>query len=306
MRIISLLPSATEILYFLGAGDRIVGVSEECDFPLQVKQKPIVSFCLINQDLPSKEIDEKVSRSLKFSQEISRVDEKLFASLKPDLVITQELCKVCAITPTDIQKVLHSINPKPEVLTLHPHSLAEILEDILRVGRAIGKEKEAVLRVKSLEFRVKNVQIKTAKIKNKPKVFCMEWLDPPYNGGHWVPEQVEIAGGKDDLSVKGIDSVRLIWQKIVNYNPEVLILMPCGFSIQRTKKELFVLTSRSEWKRLKAVQNDQVYLVNGPAYFNNSGPRAFKGIELLASIFHPDIFKSNFKRQDLEKVGKMM
>lgn len=301
MRIISLLPAATEILYLLGSGKNIVGISEECNFPKDTKNKKVVSFCLINRDLTSKEIDAKVSKSLSEGVLINRINDDLFVSLKPDLVITQELCKVCSITPNNIQKTLKQCNKMPNVLSLHPHSIKEILNDILQVGKIIGKGKQAKLKVKSLKLKVKKIQDKTKNLKKK-KVYCMEWMDPPYNGGHWIPEQVSIAGGIDDMSTKGGDSVRLIWEKIIEYDPEVLVLMPCGFSIERTKKELPRFLKKAEWQRLRAVKKGEVYLVNGPAFFNASGPRVIKGIEILAAILHPKLFQNNFKRNDLQKL----
>ncbi len=300
MRIISLLPSATEILYSLNSDKEVVGISEECNYPSLVKEKPIVSFCLVNQNLSSKYIDIKVARSLEEGREINRVNEDLFISLKPDLVITQELCKVCAITPNNIQKTLQKCSPPPNVLALHPHSIKDILEDILKIGKKIGKEKIAELKVKSLKQKISSIKEKTKVLKNKPKVYCMEWLDPPYNGGHWVPEQVEIAGGRDEISTRGVDSSRILWQQIVNYDPEIIILMPCGFSIKKTKKELLYITQKKQWLKLSAVKNNKVYLVNGPAYFNCSGPRIVKGIELLAAIIHPEIFSDKFSSKDCQ------
>lgn len=302
MRIISLLPSSTEILYQLDSGKDVIGISHECDYPEDVATKPVVTDTVIKTTDPSRKIDQQVSKYLKVGAGIYTLNKRLFISLKPDLVITQELCKVCAITPTNIQAAIRDCKPQPKILSLHPHSIKEILEDILKVGRAIGKKKEANKLVKSAKLKVQSIKQKTAKLK-KPRVYCMEWLDPPYNGGHWVPEQVEIAGGRDEISTKGGDSERLIWQKIIDYNPEFLILMPCGFSINRTKKELTVLMKRSEWKKLKAVKDGKVYLVNGPSYFNNSGPRVIEGIELLASILHPDIFPNRFTNKDLQKLS---
>ncbi|MBI2011333.1 cobalamin-binding protein [Candidatus Daviesbacteria bacterium] len=301
MRIISLLPSATEILYLLSSGERIVGISHECDYPEDVKVKPVVTNTIINTNNPSLKIDQEVSKFLKIDQSIYTIDKNKFISLKPDLVITQKLCEVCAITPTDIQQAIRDCDPTPEILTLHPHSIEEILGDILKVGEKIDKKRKAGEEVKKLRQKMEDIKIKTKDLK-KLKVYCMEWLDPPYNGGHWVPEQVEIAGGVDEISTKGIDSVRLLWKQIIDYDPEVLILMPCGFSIERTKKELSTLENNSSYKKLSAVKNKQVYLVNGPAYFNCSGPRVIDGIELLAEILHPEIFQNKFNAKDLQKL----
>jgi iron complex transport system substrate-binding protein len=302
MRIISLLPSATEILYSIGAGDQIVGISHECDYPKEARKKAIVTQTIIGIDDSSNKIDQVVSRSIKNGQSIYKVDQELIVELKPDLIITQKLCEVCAITPTDLQKAIRECNPTPNIISLHPHSIKEILEDIKTVGKAVNKEKEAQKLVKSLYQRINKIKNLTKNIKKRPKIYCMEWLDPPYNAGHWVPEQVEIAGGRDDIATKGIDSVRLLWQEIVDYNPDIMVLMPCGFSINRTKKEIKILTQNPEWSKLQCVKNKQVFLVNGPAYFNCSGPRIVKGIELLTKITHSHLFTKEFTRSDFQQL----
>ena len=301
MKIISLHAPAAEIIYALGAGDQIVGISHECDYPPEVKSKPIVADTTINSDQSSLNIDTAVSNALRTGQDIYKVDNRLFASLNPELVITQELCEVCAITPTDIQAAIRDCKPVPELLSLHPHSITEILEDIVKVGKAIGKEEEANIYVRTLQRRIENIHTRTKDVGLRPRVYCMEWLEPPYNAGHWVPEMVEIAGGRDALSAKGADSVRILWQRIVDYDPEVLVLMPCGFSIERTRKELPEIAGRPEWRQLTAVRANQVYLVNGPAYFNCSGPRIVDGVELLATILHPELSSYKFKSQDFQK-----
>lgn len=301
MRIISLLPSATEIIYSLGSGDQIVGVSHECDFPIDAKNKPILTKTIINPLSTSLKIDQQVSKALKKGQSIYQINSELFVRLKPDLVITQKLCEVCAITPTDIQAAIRDCNPNPNIISLHPHSIKNILEDIKTVGKAIKKESAAQKLVDSLQKRISKLKDLTKNLKNKPKVYCMEWLDPPYNAGHWVPEQVQIAGGRDDLATKGVDSVRLLWQKIVDYDPEIMILMPCGFPIERTRQELKKLTQNKFWRQLKSVKNNQVFLVNGPAYFNNSSPRVIDGIELLTKIVHPQLSTRQFTRSDFQE-----
>jgi len=302
MKIISLHAPAAEIIYALGAGEEIVGISHECDYPPEVRSKPIVAGTTINSDQASFNIDTAVSNALRTGQSIYTVDNRLFTSLNPELVITQELCKVCAITPTDIQEAIRDCRPAPKMLSLHPHSIPEILEDVIRVGKAIGREEEANNYVRNLQRRIENIRRQTRDVEFRPRVYCMEWLDPPYNAGHWVPEMVEIAGGRDELSTKGADSVRILWQRIVDHDPQVLVLMPCGFSIERTRKELVDVTRRAEWKELSAVRDNQVYLVNGPAYFNCSGPRIVDGVELLATILHPELFPNKFTSRDFQRI----
>jgi len=302
MKIISLHAPAAEIIYALGAGEEIVGISHECDYPPEVRSKPIVADTTINSDQSSFNIDAAVSNALRTGQSIYTVDNRLFTSLNPELVITQELCKVCAITPTDIQEAIRDCRPAPKLLSLHPHSIAEILEDVISVGKAIGREEEANNYVRNLQRRIENIRRQTRDVEFRPRVYCMDWLDPPYNAGHWVPEMVEIAGGRDELSTKGGDSVRILWQRIVDYDPQVLVLMPCGFSIERTRKELVDVTRRAEWKELSAVRDNQVYLVNGPAYFNCSGPRIVDGVELLATILEPELFPNKFTSRDFQRI----
>lgn len=284
MRIISLLPSATDIVTSLGSGNQVVGRS--------------IVKTIVKPNSSSKDINDLVSSSLKLGKSLYIVDKKQFVNLKPDLVITQQLCKVCSITPTDIQEAIRDCRPIPKIISLHPHSIKNILADIEAVGNAIGKEIEAKRLVQELNLRIKKIQDQTKLTEKRPRIYCMEWLDPPYNAGHWVPEQVKISGGIDDLAISGKDSIKLIWEKIVKYNPEILIIMPCGFSIKRTQKEITILTQRPEWREIAAVKTNQVFLVNGPKYFNSSGPKVIDGIELLTRIVHPEIRTKHFTRSD--------
>lgn len=226
----------------------------------------------------------------------------MIVKLKPDLIVTQKLCEVCAITPTDLQKAIRDCSSSPKIVSLHPHSIKDILKDISVVGKAVNKQKSAIKLVSTLKSRINKIKKLTANISKKPRVYCMEWLNPPYNAGHWVPEQVQIAGGVDDLATRGIDSRRLLWQKIIKYRPEILILMPCGLTIERTRQEIKILTQNQYFGQLDCVKRNEVYLVNGPAYFNCSGPRVVDGIELLTKITHPEIFTKKFTRSDLQKL----
>jgi iron complex transport system substrate-binding protein len=228
------------------------------------------------------------------------VDRALLGRLQPDLVITQQLCEVCAITPTGIQEALRDVRPAPDLLSLHPHSIAEIFADVVTVGSATGREREAQRFVDGLEARLDRVRRVVAG-RPRPRVYCMEWLDPPYNAGHWVPEQVEIAGGTDGLGRLGTDSVRLMWEKITDYDPEVLVLMPCGLPMERVEREVSGLFDEN-WAGLAAVKNTQVWMVDGAAYFNNSGPRVVDGAELLASILHLEVSLWQFAPRDVQRL----
>lgn len=299
MRIISLLPAATQMLFKLGAGCDLVGISQDSRFVPGAENLPLVTQTVIDVEAESIKIDETVSRLLRQGKPLYEVNVSLFQSLKPDLILTQELCDVCAVTPNDFQKVLRDLTQSPEVVSLHPHTLTEISENILEVGQAVKKNRAAEDFIDSLKKKTKFIWDKTLKIADRPKVFCLEWLDPPYNAGHWVPEMVAIAGGVDGLSAPGAYSVRISLQKIIDYDPQFIILMPCSFSLKRSQLEYSqTLAKRKEWRNLAAVKNNQVYLVNGPAYFNCPGPCVFEGIELLASIIHPENFPNKFDSND--------
>ena len=289
MRICSLLPSATEILYALGLGDQIVGVSHECDYPAGALTKPRILRTTINQShLSSEEIDQKVRASLKRHESLCRIDEDALRRAHPDLILTQELCDVWAIDAVQVSAALQALPYKPRVLSLHPHTLSEALEDIRLVAEATGRQAQAEELLQSCRRRIHRVQEQLAGISRRPRVFCVEWLKPPMACGHWVPEMVELAGGIEVLGRAGQPSRYVTEEEIVSARPEVLVLMPCGFSMERTRRESPVLLSQSWWDEIPATQNGQIYLVNGPAYFSRSGPRLIDGIELLATLFHPD------------------
>jgi iron complex transport system substrate-binding protein len=218
-----------------------------------------------------------------------RIDESLLNSMRPDLIITQSLCDVCAVTPTEVQRALAGLERKPRILSLDPTDLNGVLCDIETIGSATGSDAQARRLVQGLRDRIAQVQ---ALVQAEPprRAACIEWLEPLYCAGHWVPEMVTLAGGVDLLATAGTPSVRVTWEQVMDATPDVLVLMPCGFSIDRTCSELALLTSRPGWNDLPAVRNKQVYAVEGAAYFNRSGPRLVDGIELLAAMFHPDHF----------------
>ena len=289
MRICSLLPSGTEILYALGLGDEVVGVSHECDYPQEVRTKPRILRTIVDQDrLSSDQIDQLVRTSLERRESLYRLDVEALHRLQPELIVAQELCEVCAIDASDVVKVLTTLPYQPDVVSLHPHTLDEALEDIRRVGQLTGRQAQAEALLRSYRARLQHVQQFVATVSIRPRVFCLEWLKPPMGCGHWVPEQVKLAGGSEVLGRAGEPSRYVTAEEIVDAQPEVLILMPCGFSIERTRRELSTATTQPWWNEVPAVRDGQVFLVNGPAYFNRSGPRLIDGIELLAGLLHPD------------------
>ena len=289
MRICSLLPSATEILYALGLGDDIVGVSHECDYPLDALHKPKVIRTVIDQDrCSSEEIDRTVRASLERRESLYQLDAEAFARARPDLVITQELCEVCAINSDHVLDALRRLPHRPRIISLHSHTLEESLEDIRLVGEATSRPVEAQRLIRSCRERIERVKARLAGIARRPRVVCIEWLNPPMATGHWVPEMVELAGGVEVLGRAGQPSRYVTGDEVAAARPDALIFMPCGFPIERTRDELPVLTGQSWWNELSDVCREQVYLVNGPAYFNRSGPRLIDGIEILSGLLHPE------------------
>jgi iron complex transport system substrate-binding protein len=289
MRIVSLLPAATEIVCALGLADDLVGVSHECAWPPEVAGKPkVMGGVLPIGDMTQAEIDAEVTRRLHAGEPIYETDS--LARTAPDLVITQELCAVCAATPGDLAAALATLPRRPEVLELTPRSLADILQNVVDIGRAVGRSEAAARLVASLQARIAAVRARAALADRRSRVFCMEWLDPPYCSGHWVPEMVELCGGVDELSRKGSDSVRVPWEAVLDWAPEVLIVMPCGFDLDRVVHQAEMLPRLPGWRDLPAVKGGRVYAADADAYFARPGPRVVDGLELLAHLLHPELF----------------
>lgn len=291
MRICSLLPGATEVVAALGLVDDLVAVSHECDYPEKVRKKPVVIRSAVEPgQASSRAIDDQVRAALKSETSLYRIDEALLRQTAPDLVITQSLCDVCAVTPTELQRALTGLERTPNVLSLNAANLAEVFGDIEAIGRATGKEEQARRWVRDLQARVEKIQA-LLRHDTPRRAACIEWLDPIYSAGHWVPELVRLACGTDLLATAGAKSTMVSWDRVRDSAPEVLVLMPCGFSITRTIAEVDRLTSRPGWANLPAVKTGEVYAVEGPAYFNRPGPRLVDGLELLAALFHPHRFE---------------
>jgi len=291
VRICSFLPSATEIAFALGLGDSVVGVTHECDYPPEAKRREVVVKSAIDShDTPSGTIDNLVTEHLKAKKSIYTIDLARFKKTSPDLILTQELCDVCALDYQDVTEAAKTLAKMPEIISLSPGTLTDVLGDITRVGKATGKTGEATTLVSHLRGRIEVVKEQTSRSDLRPRVACLEWLDPIYSAGHWVPEMVELAGGTDGLGKMGQPSQKTDWGNITEYEPEVLVLMPCGFSVERTLTELDLLVRLSGWKELPAVREGRLFVVNGHAYFSRSGPRLIEGLEILAQILHPEIF----------------
>jgi iron complex transport system substrate-binding protein len=289
-RIVSFLPSATEMLYDLGLGNQIVGVTHECNFPDDARQKPrVIHSSFDPQKMKSKEIDKKIVELVQTGNDIYVIDEKILKEANPDLIVAQGLCEVCSPYTKEIGRAVSILNNKPEVVILDPHNLDDILTNILEVAKRVDKTKEAQKLTEALEKRIEYVKNKPKK--EKPKVLCVEWLDPLFTAGHWVPQMVEIAGGINGLSITGESSRRMRFDEITKFDADIIVLMPCGFGIHRTIEEYQKLGDNVEWKSLKAVQNGQVYAVDANSYFSKPSPRTITGLEILAKIIHPESFE---------------
>jgi iron complex transport system substrate-binding protein len=287
MRICSLLPGATEILFALGLGDEIVGVTHECDYPPAARQKPVVVRSAIDSKLLSgSEIDRAVGAVLAGGSHLYTLDHQALSASAPDLVVTQSLCAVCALDYNHVVEVTRSLTRPPEVLSLNPTSLSELLDDILRIGAATGRRADAEELVRSLKKRIQTIAERDTG--RRPRVVCLEWFEPLYTAGHWVPEVVGLAGGDDVLGRAGAPSEKISWQDVVAAKPDALLLMPCGFDVRRTAREATPLRSLEGWKELPAVRSGNVYALNGNAYFSRPGPRLVDGLEIIARILHPD------------------
>ncbi len=290
MRICSLLPGATEVVAALGLADNLVGVSHECDYPPEVRDKPVMVRAIIDSErASSSDIDRQVRSALSSQQYLYALDDTGFGRACPDVVITQDLCHVCAITPNQLQQALHALPNPPHVLTLNPTRLDHIFGDIERIGTALGKASEARALIASSRSRLESIRASLMSARERPNVACIEWLDPLFAAGHWVPEMVAWAGGNDVLGTAGAPSERITWERLAMTKPDVLVLMPCGFSIDRTQKEISRVQSHPEWTRLPAVRNGRVFAVDAGAYFSRPGPRLVDGVALLAALCHPSL-----------------
>lgn len=284
------------MLYDLGMGNQIVGVTHECNFPDDAKQKPrVIRSSFDPQKMGSKEIDTKVVELMQTGKDIYVIDEKILKEANPDLIVAQGLCEVCSPFTKEVNRAVSLLNNKPEVIILDPHNLDDILTSILEVAKRIDKANEAQMLVDSLKKRIEYVKNKPKK--SKPKTLCVEWLDPLFTAGHWIPQMVEIAGGINGISVTGDSSRRMTLEEAAKFDPDIILLMPCGFGIHRTLEEYSKLDN-IEWKSLKAVQNDHVYAVEANSYFSKPSPRTITGLEILAKIIHPKTFEDLLIPQD--------
>ena len=314
-RIVSFLPSATEMVCALGLEDDLVGVTHECDYPESIKSKPVVVRNVLPvETMSQREIDHAVAQRLRDGQSLYQIDEKLLASLAPDLILTQNLCQVCAPSGNEVSQVLKLLPREPQIVWMTPRSLDEIFENLRDLAAAVGHVDAAERLIADRRARLEQLRAQTSSLAYRPRVFCMEWIDPIYACGHWVPEMVRDAGGTDEIGSDGGESVRSSWPQLAEWQPEILVIMPCGFNLRQTMKQVWehlgpysglTAPDRSAFFNLPAVRSQRVYAVDANSYFARPGPRVVEGSELLAHLFHPQTFSWNgpsdaFMKVDLD------
>jgi iron complex transport system substrate-binding protein len=291
LRIVSLLPAATEIAAALGLMDQVVGVSHECDFPEGANARPRVTHCPVhNAGLASGEVDEWVRRALHDKGTIYTIDEPLLRELRPDIILTQKLCDVCAVGYGTVATLAETLPGPPRVVNLEPTSFSDIFDDIRRVAEACGVPERAEKLVARLFERVDIVRLRAKRVLHRPRCFLIEWVDPPFCSGHWGSELVEIAGGHDSLGRKHRPAAQIDWREVIDARPEIMVLALCGYDIDRARRDYELLRRFPDFESLPAAHDGKIYLVNASAYFARPGPRIVDSLEILAGILHPRLF----------------
>jgi iron complex transport system substrate-binding protein len=297
MKICSFLPSATEILFALGLQDSVYGVTFECDHPAEARSKPVVVYGKLPPGLTESEIDRQVKDSSLSGGSLYRLDEEKLREIQPDVVITQDLCHVCATSPNDLGAVLSSFVHAPKILTLTPHTLDDVWRDIQTVGDACERWHQARQLVSRIKQRV--AALKPDQL-DAPRVLCLEWLDPPFVGGHWVPEMVRLAGGVDVLGKTGKPGYEIDWETAVASAPDIILAMPCGYHRHEVEKELNIVPFPAAWYSLRAVRNGKVFAMDSSSHFSRPGPRIADGIVELAALF------AEFKRESKKGAARAL
>ena len=289
MKIVSLLPSATEIVYALGLGEDLAAVTYECDFPEDARSKPVVIETALPTDRPlsAGEIDREVRERMQAQEPIYKLDEDLIRQIQPDLILAQDLCRVCAVPSGQVERALEKLGTTAQVISLDPPDLGGILDGIEEVGRATGTEAKAAEIVAGLRERIEGVKTRGARLPTI-RTFCLEWFDPPFVGGHWIPEMVGLASGQNLLNEKGERSRQVTWREIANAQPEVLVHMPCGYYLEDAEAEAERIYAVPEFLETTARASEAVFAVDATSYFSRPGPRIIDGLEILAWCIHPD------------------
>ncbi|MFN6540350.1 MAG: cobalamin-binding protein [Nostoc sp. EkiNYC01] len=296
VRIVSLIPGGTEILATLGLVNAIVGRSHECDYPPEIENRPICTQARLNSNASSSQIHDEVNNLLQSALSIYQIKTDVLEQLQPTHILTQDQCDVCAVSFHEVEKAVATLlESQPQIISLQPNILQDICADIERVGNTFGVDSVKV--IENLEARVKICQqkIQGLGLNELPTVTCIEWTDPLMVAANWIPELVNLAGGQSLFSVAGQPSPHLPWETLIASNPDVIVFMPCGFDLNRTRQEAQLLTELPEWQKLHATQSGRVYITDGNAYFNRPGPRLVDSLEILAEILHPEIFQYGYK-----------
>lgn len=291
-RIVSFLPSATELIYEIGIQDKLYGVTHECKFPPEAINKPqVINTVIDSENLSSNEINTMTCKLLNEGKDIFILNEKNLLDANPDLIISQETCEVCAAYTNQISKALQILDRKPIIHSMDPHNISEIIDSVIKLGDILGENSRTVEISNSLKERIRKISTKTNI--NKPKILAIEWIEPFFTAGHWVPEMIQIAGGTNLISNTGEHSRRMSFEEISNADADIIILMPCGFDTSRTISEYKkILQDDERWNNLKAVKNQRVYAVDANSFFSKPSIRTIEGIEILAKIIHPNEYES--------------
>ncbi len=288
-RIVSFLPSATEILYLLGCQHLLYGVTHQCNFPFEAKSKPqVINSVFDSESMTSLQIEQKIQELSKLQNEYFIINFGLLKKIQPDLIISQGICNVCSPHNREMEKVIQFLGYTPDTLVLDPHTVQDVIQNIVDVAQSVGKVDEGLTIKTSLLTRIEHVA--SANEDKNSKVICLEWFDPFYICGHWVPQMVEIAGGINGISKTGDRSRKIEFSQISQIDPDILILLPCGFTLDRVLSEYVSLKRNEDWNSLRAVQNDMVFAVDAMSYFSRPSPRLITGIEILAKIINPELF----------------
>jgi iron complex transport system substrate-binding protein len=302
-RIVSLLPSCTEIVCALGLEHQLVGRSHECDYPPSIRYLPACTAPKLNPSASSAEIDRQVKELLRQTLSIYSIADEQLRALRPDIILTQLQCEVCAVTGAEVEAAVGDwIGSCPQILSLAPDSLGDLWNDILRVAKALGVSQRGAQLIDDLQMRCLSLQGRIARLQRHPSVACIEWLEPLMAAGNWVPDLVELAGGLNLFGEAGKHSPWLNWDAVREHDPEFLIVMPCGFDLARTRREMPALTHRSDWAKLRAVKSQHVYLTDGNQYFNRPGPRLIDSMEILAEILHPQVCHFGYRGKGWENL----
>lgn len=302
-RIVSLLASATEIVCALGFEADLVGRSHECDYPPSIRHLPICTEPKFDVEGSSCEIDQRVKTLLQEATSVYRVHVDQIRELQPDVIVTQAQCEVCAVSQKDVEAALcHWLPAQPRLVSLHPDALADVWTDIQKVADALGVPERGQQLLAQLQQRMSSIAARAKTLPAKPTVACLEWLEPLMAAGNWMPELVEMAGGVNLFGSAGRHAPWLSWAELCARNPDIILALPCGFDMDRTRREMPQLASQPEWPRLQAVQHGQVYIADGNQYFNRPGPRLVEALEILAEILHPQVFSFGHENSGWQKL----